>query len=225
MKRINHKLIISLAVIAALTFLFWPSPERGPKQTGKELLPWESQLNENGHISVMGVEIGDTTLKQARKLLGGRAEVALFQDKGNGQLSAEAFFSEVTSGGLSGRIIVGLAVPGDRLYLMAERADKRKPMETGNIKLQPHWQDRDELADSVIKSVTYIPYIDLDDEVIRSRFGEPKRTLETQQGILHYLYPQKGLDVLLDPNGKEVIQYVNPADFTELLAPLQHKNE
>ena len=138
-------------------------------------------------------------------------------------MSAEGFFSEFTSGGLSGRIIVALSLPQEQLRLMAGRAAKHEPTETGSIKLRPHWQDQATLSASVIRSLTYIPYVDLDDEVIRSRFGDPERTLRVDDQRVHYLYPQKGLDLLLDQKGKEVVQYVDPAQFAALIAPLQEQ--
>jgi hypothetical protein len=221
MKRLSHKTIIALAILALLVFLFWPSPERGPRQTGTTMMPWEVQQTADGHIRVMGVELGVSTLNDARKALGSQGEMALFEDQHG--LSAEGFFSEFTSGGLSGRIIVALALPQNQLRLMAGRATKREPTETGSIKMRPHWQDQDALGASVIRSLTYIPYVDLDDEVIRSRFGEPARTLRVDEQRVHYLYPDKGLDLLLDRKGKEVVQYVDPAQFAALIAPLQEQ--
>ncbi|MBD3671775.1 MAG: hypothetical protein HUJ29_13480 [Gammaproteobacteria bacterium] len=225
MRRFNHKYVLILVVLAALVFLFWPSAEKGPRQSGRVLLPWDLELNESGRVEVMGIEIGQSTLEDARKSLATRSEVALFQDKDDGHLSAEAFFSEVTSGHLSGRIILSLNIDSKQLHAMAERASKRKPMESGNLKMLPNGQDMDVIADSVIQSVTYIPYIDLDDEIIRMRFGEPQEVVSGEFGIKHYLYPQRGLDILLDSNGKEVVQYINPQDFGKLVKPLMSQKE
>jgi len=219
MKRLNHKYIIALAILALLVFMFWPSPERGPRQRGDALMPWDLQRTSDGHIRVLGMETGVSTLDDARRALGSHGEVALFQDERG--LSAEGFFSEFTSGGLSGRVIVSLDVTAKQLQLMAGRATKREPTEAGAYKLRPHWQDFKALGDSVIKSITYIPYVDLDDEVVRTRFGEPAQTVQVDADRVHYLYPDKGLDLLLDTKGKEVLQYVDPARFATLVAPLK----
>ena len=40
------------------------------------------------------------------------------------------------------------------------------------------------------------------------------------EALEHFLYPDKGLDLVLDSKGKEVLQYVAPADFARLRAPL-----
>jgi hypothetical protein len=39
---------------------------------------------------------------------------------------------------------------------------------------------------------------------------------------VHLLYPEKGLDVVVDSDGKELLQYVAPRNFAELREPL-HK--
>jgi len=223
MKRLNHKYIITLAILALLVFMFWPSPERGPRQRGDALMPWDLQRTADGHIRVLGMETGVSTLDDARRALGSQGELALFQDQRG--LSAEGFFSEFTSGGLSGRIVVSLDLPGERLQQMVGRATKREPTEAGAMKLRPHWQDLKALGASVIKSITYIPYVDLDDKVIRTRFGEPAQTVQVDPQRVHYLYPDKGLDLLLDTKGKEVLQYVDPARFAALVKPLQEKQQ
>ena len=37
---------------------------------------------------------------------------------------------------------------------------------------------------------------------------------------VHLLYPDKGLDVVVDSEGKELLQYVAPKDFALLREPL-----
>lgn len=219
MKRLDHKVLIGLLVAAILVFMLWPSPERGPRMSGQALMPWDVQHTSDGHIVVLGMEIGVTTLNQARKVLGSHGEVALFQDKQG--LSAEGFISEFTSGGLSGRIIVGLTVPEARLKEMAEHASKREHTDSGTLRLRPSMQDIRALGDAKIKSITYIPYVDLDDEVIRKRFGEPDKTVRINDQRTHYLYPDKGLDLILDTKGKEVAEYVDPSQFKMLEQPLE----
>ena len=52
------------------------------------------------------------------------------------------------------------------------------------------------------------------------RFGEPGERLVVSEKRVHLLYPDKGLDVVVDGNGKELLQYVAPRDFAELREPL-----
>jgi hypothetical protein len=52
------------------------------------------------------------------------------------------------------------------------------------------------------------------------RFGAPAERIRQGETLEHFLYPARGLDIVLDSKGKEVLQYVAPADFARLRAPL-----
>ena len=45
--------------------------------------------------------------------------------------------------------------------------------------------------------------------------------LTEEAGVIHRLYPDKGMDIGLDSRGGVVIQYVNPAAFADAIAPLE----
>jgi len=80
--------------------------------------------------------------------------------------------------------------------------------------------DLSQVLDEVIVGLTFIPAVNLDDKVILARFGVPDRLIQLA-GVTHFLYPTKGLDIALHENSKEVLQYVLPADFQQLVEPLQ----
>ena len=44
-----------------------------------------------------------------------------------------------------------------------------------------------------------------------------------EPGVVHWLYPVKGLDVVVREEGKEVLQYVAPREFERLARPLVEK--
>ena len=79
---------------------------------------------------------------------------------------------------------------------------------------------RSQVLDEIITGLTFIPAVNLDEEVILARFGVPDRRVELD-GVTHFLYAAKGLDVVLHDDSKEVIQYVSPASFQQLIQPLQ----
>jgi hypothetical protein len=45
--------------------------------------------------------------------------------------------------------------------------------------------------------------------------------VEISEKRVHLLYPQQGLDVVVDGNGKELLQYVAPRNFASLREPLR----
>jgi len=70
-----------------------------------------------------------------------------------------------------------------------------------------------------IASLTYMPTTRLDEAVIEKRFGQPvQRVRENKTGLIHWLYPQDGVDIILDDHA--VFQYLPPKDFALASAPL-----
>jgi hypothetical protein len=138
----------------------------------------------------------------------------------DGSVSLEVFFNEVTMGGLSGKFILTLQATDSQLKAFKQRAIKRKPMESGALRYRLAETDRRKLLEMPVSAISYIPYIDLDNELVRQRFGTPDEIIAITDDKLHLLYPAKGLDLLLDEGGKELLQYVAPRDFSRLKRPL-----
>lgn len=217
----NRRWLVSLIVLCLLVFLFWPNQEKERESSITEM-PWDVGFSSTGNSRIMGLEIGASTPADASEVFARRGELALFADK-NGSLSAESFFSELTTGGLSGRIILALELDKAELEIMAKRAVKRKTMDTGSVKYIPNRDDRLRLLTLPIVSITYIPYIDLDMDIIESRFGKPEQSLQSPTGQLHLLYPSRGMEIILDDVGKEVIQYVNRDEFYRIQKALNEQ--
>ena len=75
-----------------------------------------------------------------------------------------------------------------------------------------------------IASLTYLPTTQVEESVITKRFGEPaQRIREKKTNLIHWLYPQHGLDVVLD--AKPFFQYLPLKDFELLRAPLLANGE
>jgi hypothetical protein len=73
-----------------------------------------------------------------------------------------------------------------------------------------------------IATITFIPAVSIDADTAIKRFGPPQERLRTSDRVEHFLYPDKGLDLVLDNNGKEILQYVAPREFARLREPLVH---
>ena len=102
---------------------------------------------------------------------------------------------------------------------------KSEYMATGKAKkFMLSKDDLTQALDEVVVGLTFIPAVNLDEEVIVARFGEPEKRIQLT-GVKHYLYPLKGLDISLHENSKEVLQYVKPEDFLQLVEPLERIND
>ena len=71
-----------------------------------------------------------------------------------------------------------------------------------------------------IRAISVIPTVNLDEATIVQRFGEPGERIVVSEKRTHLLYPKLGLDVVVDKDGKELLQYVAPQQFARLREPL-----
>lgn len=204
-------------MVVAVALLLAACDQQAPPT--RQIYPWQITSLPDGNSRVFGLEFNHSTLEDAQQILGNRHDEALFANA-DGGLSLEIYFNEVTLGGLSGRFVLTLSATQDELAAIRQRAVNRKRTESGALRYRPAPEDRHRLFAMPISALSYIPYVDLDEELVRQRFGTPDEIITLAGGKRHLLYPDKGLDLLLDEDGKELLQYVAPRDFGRLREPL-----
>lgn len=182
--------------------------------------PWHIEHPSPDATSIFGLTLGRSTTRDAEQRFHEQAKSSLFKSP-DGQLAVEMFFEQVTLAGLKARIVINIAVPDAELQGMYERGLRVSGTGSGKkITLAP--DDADRVRALPIASLTYMPSIRLEEEIINKRFGKPaQRIRETKSGAVHWLYPQHGLDITLGDQEKPVLQYVPPKDFDKLLQPLR----
>jgi len=178
---------------------------------------WEVEPAPDGETSrVFGITLGASPYAEMAAQTRARPRFALFEEE-RGR-SVEVFFKEVYFGRFTGRLYGQLAPSEETLSALKEAAGEGRAIEGGR-----RW-DLDvregELDEATVTALTFIPHADFGDGVIRGRFGEPAEIRRGTGRQRHYLYPERGIDVALDPDGKEVVQYVPPAQFHRIRQPL-----
>ncbi len=191
-------------------------------QPNEDVYPWQIILQPDGKTRVFGITLSESTLKDAVELLGRNYKLGLFETPDQ-PLSLEAYFNEVTLGGISGKFVLTLEATQEEMAALIQQAIKREVLESGAKRYTLTAEMNSVLAQKSITSLSYIPYINLDEGIIRKRFGEPTERIIVDQKRQHLLYPELGLGLLLDENGKELLQYVAPAKFDQLRQPLMEK--
>ena len=212
----------SRTVWLGLVVLFFSACTGERDQPKDDIYPWQVAVQADGKLRVFGITLKQSRLLDATKVLGSNYELGLFETE-NQPLSLEAYFNEVTLGGISGKFILTLEASQAELVALRDQAVKRKVLESGARRYTVTYADKVRLAEKTITSLGYIPYINLDEEIIKSRFGEPSERIVIDHKRRHLLFPELGLDLLLDEKGKELLQYVDPAEFGKLRQPLLDK--
>jgi len=117
-------------------------------------------------------------------------------------------------------MIVTVDVPDEAISAMRERAVRAKHMESTTRRITLHPDDLAAADRLPIRAISVIPTVNLDEATIVQRFGEPGERIVVSDKRTHLLYPKLGLDVVVDKDGKELLQYVAPQQFARLREPL-----
>ncbi len=184
-------------------------------------LPWQVETLPTGQTRVFQLTLGETPLIVAEKQFKAIAELTLFRDV-DGEHSIEAFLGDAKSAGLKAKMVFRMQIDQDQMQSMYERGARISTLGSGTRKVTLSGEDAQRVRHMPIASITYLPSIHLKPELVHKRFGEPaeKRQDPESDGV-HWLYPDKGVDVVISETRKEVIQYVLPRDFEQLVAPLK----
>lgn len=222
MKRLIATLLLLIAAVALLPWLVDREPAAPLPVTG---LPWQVEPLPGGRSRVFGLVPGESTLGEARAALGPElaAELELAIIAGGGEVGAlEAYHGRYTAGVLTGKLVLGADLRAEAVAAMKGRALGREPTATGAWRYRLAPEDRQRAWAATIAHITFIPTVQLEADIIRQRFGAPAERLQPAGDHReHWLYPELGLDLILDPKGREVLQYVPPREFERLLRPLR----
>ena len=207
-------------VVAALTLPFFvPGSSKQEGIDPNSNLPWQISLDGAGRSQVFGLTLGVSTLADLRQRLGSEIDVAIIAEP-NELGTLEAYYSQVPLGFVLAKVIATVDTPKEAISEMRDRALKAKHMESMTRKITLHPDDLAVVDRLPIKALSVIPTVNLDEVTIIQRFGEPGERIVVSSTRVHLLYPRFGLDVMVDQNGKELLQYVSPHQFASLRDPL-----
>lgn len=222
------KIFFTLFVIVGILLAAYPFFDASKKNEALLGLPWQINILDDGSTKVFGLHVGVSRLSDALKILGDDMEVAIVvaTDANTGAAaigevgSLEMYYGHYRAGLLSGKLVLQTGINESQVRKLRDNALRFEYMETGLAKkyiLSP--DDLPQVYEETIIGLTFVPSINLDEKVILARFGEPAQRIQLT-GVTHYLYPAKGLDIAWHEDSKEVLQYVTPDAFDQLVNPL-----
>lgn len=206
--------------LLAVLLAAYPFLKSSDEYSSIEGLPWQIKQLPDGSTQVFGLHIGVSRLSDALEVLGSDVDIAVIasaDEVGN----LEMYYGHYRAGLLSGKLVLQTDIDPEKVELLKERAAKFDYMASGLAKKYIlSTDDLPLILEQTIIGLTFIPTVNLDEEVIRARFGEPQKIIQADEAV-HYLFPDKGLHIALHASSKEVLQYVAPVKFQQLVAPLQ----
>jgi hypothetical protein len=183
-------------------------------------LPWQIEVLPGGATRVFGLTLGASPIAAASRR-DGDVQVALVA-RGDEPGVLEAYVEQFNAGFVGGRLVIAAAADEAQRQAWRARSSDREPGSDGTWR---HRLARADLAAALrapITGLSFIPAAQLDAATVAQRFGEPAERVRTGTRLEHWLYPGQGLAVTIDAEGREVLQYVVPAEFeARLRAPLR----
>jgi hypothetical protein len=183
-------------------------------------LPWQIEVLPEGRSKVFGVTLGQSTLGDAREQLGEDMTLAIIVASGQDIGALEMFYSRYKAGVFSGKLVLAADLAPEAVTQLMERAIKSGYMDSGARKFTLHPEDLPVAFQAPLATMTFIPAVNIDEASAIKRFGPANEIIRASEQVAHLLYPDKGLDLIINENGKEVLQYVAPRDFERLREPL-----
>lgn len=189
-------------------------------------LPWQVESLPGGASKVMGLTLAPagathvaSTLADAQQQWGQAMQIAIIAAPGEDGL-LEAFVDPASAGFITGKAVLTAHLASAEIRAMRERAIKSEFMESTTRKYTLTPADLQTALKAPITALSFIPQANLDADTVVARFGTPAERVRSNGHLEHFLYPAKGLDLALDSEGKELLQYVAPAEFNQLRQPL-----
>lgn len=214
--------VVSLTVVALALAILSP----GGHQSDKEpKLPWDIRVDAQGGSKVFGLTLGQSTLHEASEIFSSEGKVSLFIT-GDNQPVLEAFFERVSLSGLRADFVLVLDVESETLRALYDRGSRISRTTEITRKVELAAEDRVLAGNLPIKLINYIPAANLDEQLLLNRFGEPaERIPEADTEVVHWVYPQTGLSIGVNPQGKELLQYIQPKEMGFLIDSIRTNRE
>jgi hypothetical protein len=215
MKPVRYFFVLLIVVLIAASLILF-NGDRQHSDAPLTGLPWQIDILPDGNTRVFGITPGQTTLGEAIELLGNDLDLAIIaapQESG----TLEAYYSHHSVGPITGKLILVMNISPDELATMR----KRGYQDGGTRRYRLHPEDLPAAYRAPVGIITFLPSFNLDEDIVLARFGTPAEIIQAHTTQKHFLYPDKGLDLILSKDSKEILQYLPPHEFSAHRTRLQ----
>lgn len=218
--------IVLAGITLASLFIFQGKPPATDPASAitQQTLPWQIELAD-GSTRVFGLTLGKSRMADVARKAGGDFELALVTRPGQAE-TLELYTGNFKAGGIRGSLLAVAEIQAAEIgQLRQQLAIKKDYLETGSIKTTLRFEQQQAALLYPVRSLMFFPVASLDQGLVEDRFGKPERVLQTAEQVSHYLYPRLGLVVMINGEGKDMLQYVSPSAFAAVQYGIQWQAE
>lgn len=196
--------IVGVFVVTGLLFV-WSKANYRSDGTGRDT--W---IDEAGRVHVLGIVLGQTTLRDAEKALMSRSDIALYiypdshQEAG---IRLEAYFPSIMD---HSKVILVLDADPQTLEQMQRRSTIPHLYPNKVARMNLHQTDLLAVQNLPVSRLTLIPSVTVTLEVLEARFGTAVSVDQGEGGARRYLFPEVGMEAMLSEKDVATLRFSNP---------------
>ncbi len=172
-------------------------------------------FDDKQHLHVMGIVLGESTVRDAEVAFKSRTDAALFlypkKTKGaheaqyTGKL--EAYFPSIAD---HSKVLLTLKTTDEELEAIRKRSSRPREYPNGVIRMNLSNQDILAVQRMIITEMSLVPSLDINEEMIVARFGKPEQVTNTNPNTTVYTFPKFGLVATINQDDKDRLTFNNP---------------
>ncbi len=197
--------MLLVVVLVSAALFFWTSSRY---QQGDATV--DTHVDAEGHLHVLGVTLGLTTLDQAETVLKSKSDVALYiypQGHPKEGLKLEAFFPAIAD---HTKVVLLLDLTEKQLLEIESRATVPHLYPNMVARMNLAADDVGAVHTATVRELTLIPNLNVSLEILKARFGEPNKIERLDEDRNQYLYDAVGLKAILSEKEPPELQFSNP---------------
>jgi hypothetical protein len=202
--RVAVRVIAAVIVVTALVFA-WTSSNHQSDGSAKDT--W---IDDSGHVHVLGIELGKSTLRNAETALKSRSDIALYiypDTHNNAGIRLEAYFPAIND---HSKVILVLEASSELLHDIQQKGTVPHLYPNDVVRVNLHPKGTAAAQQLIVNELTLIPSIDITADMLASRFGPASKSTTDTDGFTHYAYPEIGLKATLQDKDATMLHFSNP---------------
>lgn len=202
--------LVFIVVLASATFYFTSTSYQNSTKTVQQ----RTWVDEAGHLHVLGLTLGQSTVRDAELALRSRADAAIFmypttstETQKRFRLVLEAYFPSIAD---HSKVLLKLDIDNKKLEGVRQRSTSPRMYPNGVARRNLANEDILLVQTLKINTLTLIPSVKLDADVLHAQFGQPKSTQQLDENTMVYNFPELGLIATLKQNDKDKLVFSSP---------------
>ncbi len=206
---------VFIIVIASATFYLTSTTYQTSSSNSNLTTQSSTWVDDSGKLHVLGLTLGESTVRDAELILRSRADAAIFmyplpsdnKDK-KFKLVLEAYFPAIAD---HSKVMLQLHINDQAMEAMRLRSTSPRIYPNGVARINLSSQDILAVRHITIRALTLIPSTSLNIDLLTAQFGQAAEQSTLENGSISYRYPQIGLTANIHDSGKDTLLFQNPS--------------